>query len=217
VHDLCLAVEDDSIHWGRPSASSSTDGHRDDRASLLRGNRIDLLAEFPMTAGGRRLCAREMAVDAVPELRTVLIGLWNAVAERVVRRGSGGGGAMKQLTLSAAKGDGQDAVRASFAALAHRAVLADADVDAADLHLLLTPEIKETHNFRRISRPDQFDNAPLRRLRGGLPLRRDHRNVGGPHSLRRMRGLRRSLSVRAITRTAKRPGAGSNRPRASVR
>jgi len=55
---------------------------------------------------------------------------------------------MKQLTVISGKGGtGKTTVLASFAALAHRAVLADADVDAADLHLLLTPEIKETHNF----------------------------------------------------------------------
>lgn len=55
---------------------------------------------------------------------------------------------MKQLTIISGKGGtGKTTVVASFAALAAGAVLADADVDAADLHLLLAPEIKKTNDF----------------------------------------------------------------------
>lgn len=38
-------------------------------------------------------------------------------------------------------------IAASFATLAHRKVMADADVDAANLHLLLHPEVREAHDF----------------------------------------------------------------------
>ncbi len=55
---------------------------------------------------------------------------------------------MKQLTVISGKGGtGKTTVTASFAALAENAVLADCDVDAADLHLILKPEVISTHDF----------------------------------------------------------------------
>lgn len=55
---------------------------------------------------------------------------------------------MKQLTVISGKGGtGKTSLVASFAALAENAVLADCDVDAADLHLILMPEVKETQDF----------------------------------------------------------------------
>ena len=51
--------------------------------------------------------------------------------------------------LSAARGGtGKTSITASFAALAERPVLADCDVDAADLHLVLSPEVRERFDFR---------------------------------------------------------------------
>jgi len=55
---------------------------------------------------------------------------------------------MKEIVVISGKGGtGKTSVVASFAALANNAVLADCDVDAADLHLLLDPDIKQTHDF----------------------------------------------------------------------
>jgi len=55
---------------------------------------------------------------------------------------------MKQVVVVSGKGGtGKTVVTASFAALAGAAVLADVDVDAANLHLLLRPEIRERHAF----------------------------------------------------------------------
>ena len=55
---------------------------------------------------------------------------------------------MKQLTVISGKGGtGKTSITAAFAALAHNAVFADCDVDAADLHLILKPTIKETRLF----------------------------------------------------------------------
>jgi MinD superfamily P-loop ATPase len=48
---------------------------------------------------------------------------------------------------SGKSGTGKTVVAASFAALARRKILCDCDVDAADLHLLLLPTIRETHEF----------------------------------------------------------------------
>lgn len=56
---------------------------------------------------------------------------------------------MKQIVIISGKGGtGKTVVTASFAALSSRAVLGDCDVDAADLHILLEPRIKEEHQFR---------------------------------------------------------------------
>jgi MinD superfamily P-loop ATPase len=55
---------------------------------------------------------------------------------------------MKQLTVISGKGGtGKTTILASLAALAKRAVLVDADVDAADLHLLLKPQIQRREPF----------------------------------------------------------------------
>jgi MinD superfamily P-loop ATPase len=55
---------------------------------------------------------------------------------------------MKELVIISGKGGtGKTSVTASLAALAKRCVICDCDVDAADLHLVLTPQIKEQHEF----------------------------------------------------------------------
>ena len=55
---------------------------------------------------------------------------------------------MKEIVVISGKGGtGKTSIVASFAALATNAVLADCDVDAADLHLVLQPDIKQTHDF----------------------------------------------------------------------
>jgi MinD superfamily P-loop ATPase len=50
--------------------------------------------------------------------------------------------------ISGKGGTGKTVVTACFAALAENAVLADCDVDAPDLHLLLHPQIEERHPFK---------------------------------------------------------------------
>lgn len=55
---------------------------------------------------------------------------------------------MKQLTVISGKGGtGKTTIMAALAALAKNAVLVDADVDAADLHLLLQPQIRWREKF----------------------------------------------------------------------
>lgn len=55
---------------------------------------------------------------------------------------------MKELVVISGKGGtGKTSIVAAFASLAKNAVLADCDVDAADLHLVLEPSIKETYDF----------------------------------------------------------------------
>jgi MinD superfamily P-loop ATPase len=55
---------------------------------------------------------------------------------------------MKEVVVLSGKGGtGKTSIVGSFAALAKNKVLADCDVDAADLHLLLQPTIQEKHEF----------------------------------------------------------------------
>jgi MinD superfamily P-loop ATPase len=61
------------------------------------------------------------------------------------------GDSMKQVTIISGKGGtGKTSVTAAFASLADNAVLADCDVDAADLHLICKPKIKKTMGFHGI-------------------------------------------------------------------
>ncbi len=55
---------------------------------------------------------------------------------------------MRELVVISGKGGtGKTSLTASFAVLAERPVVADCDVDAADLHLVLSPVVKERHDF----------------------------------------------------------------------
>ncbi len=60
---------------------------------------------------------------------------------------------MKELVIISGKGGtGKTSIVASFAALADKCVVADADVDAADLHLVLEPTIVHREDFSGGSR-----------------------------------------------------------------
>ena len=55
---------------------------------------------------------------------------------------------MKEIVIISGKGGtGKTSIISAFASLAENKVLCDADVDAADLHLIMAPEIKERHDF----------------------------------------------------------------------
>ncbi|MFA5115390.1 MAG: ATP-binding protein [Candidatus Omnitrophota bacterium] len=56
---------------------------------------------------------------------------------------------MRQIAVISGKGGtGKTVVTAAFAALAENKVMVDCDVDAADLHILLDPVVKERREFR---------------------------------------------------------------------
>jgi len=56
---------------------------------------------------------------------------------------------MKEIVVLSGKGGtGKTSILGSFATLSKSKVLADCDVDAADLHLLLNPVVKESREFR---------------------------------------------------------------------
>ena len=56
---------------------------------------------------------------------------------------------MKELVIISGKGGtGKTSLVAAFASLAKNKILCDADVDAADLHLLMWPDVRERHDFQ---------------------------------------------------------------------
>ena len=55
---------------------------------------------------------------------------------------------MKEVVILSGKGGtGKTSIVGSFAAIAKSKVLADCDVDAADLHLLLSPSVGQENEF----------------------------------------------------------------------
>lgn len=66
------------------------------------------------------------------------------------------------VVISGKGGTGKTSLTASFAALAESAVIADCDVDAADLHLVLSPQIKESGVFSGGVEVDIDQNACIR-------------------------------------------------------
>lgn len=62
---------------------------------------------------------------------------------------------MKQLVVISGKGGtGKTSVVSGLASIGPKKVLADCDVDAADLHLIMHPEIKDRHDFLSGERPE---------------------------------------------------------------
>jgi len=62
---------------------------------------------------------------------------------------------IKQLTVISGKGGtGKTSIVGAFAALAENKVLADCDVDASDLHLLLHPRVVEEQEFKALKKAE---------------------------------------------------------------
>jgi MinD superfamily P-loop ATPase len=73
---------------------------------------------------------------------------------------------MKELVVISGKGGtGKTSLMAAFSSLAKNKVLCDADVDAADLHLIMNPDIRERHEFESgntaIINPDKCTECGL--------------------------------------------------------
>jgi len=71
-----------------------------------------------------------------------------AKLEKAKQYGAPGARKPKELVIISGKGGtGKTSIAASFAALARETVISDCDVDAADLHLILSPQIKARGDF----------------------------------------------------------------------
>lgn len=90
------------------------------------------------------ICAlKGSPVPPVPETEVV-----KAVTKSRETFESGSAGSYKEVTVISGKGGtGKTTVTGSFAALSKNKILADNDVDASDLHLLLSPSVIEVTEF----------------------------------------------------------------------
>ncbi len=103
-------------------------------------------------------------VERFPELRGNLLNLFDTLAtacpplppeegfelsaDAVEPWAAGTAAAYQEITVISGKGGtGKTTLVSCLSRLAGQAVLADDDVDAADLHLLLTPRVREAHDF----------------------------------------------------------------------
>jgi MinD superfamily P-loop ATPase len=134
---------------------------------------VDYAAEVGLPIAGRIPFKREyaeaysdgrMLVEEFPELRENLLDIYDnlAVAQApepdsdvfelsewgAVKFEQGAADDYKEVTVISGKGGtGKTTVTASLAQLTKNKVLADNDVDAADLHLLLAPRVRDVHDF----------------------------------------------------------------------
>lgn len=70
---------------------------------------------------------------------------------------------MKQLVILSGKGGtGKTTVTAALAAMAQNTVLADCDVDAADLHLILQPSVRKEFSFQSGKEPHRNEDICTR-------------------------------------------------------
>ncbi len=97
---------------------------------------------------------------------------------------------MKEIVIISGKGGtGKTSLAASFAVLAGRSVIADCDVDAADLHLVLSPHAVEHHEFwsghEAVIRPDDCSGCGecLRNCRDDAGLVHDDAAVGPTYAV----------------------------------
>ena len=88
---------------------------------------------------------------------------------------------MKELVVISGKGGtGKTSLTASFAALAHQAVLADCDVDASDLHLILSPTLRHRTEFARSTSAFAASNGGFTIFPGAATSRWPCLAFGGP-------------------------------------
>jgi len=92
--------------------------------------------------------ARELAGTEVPPPPEEELLAEAALTDKSDEPGGGAGSDYSECTVISGKGGtGKTTVTAALAALADDKVMADCDVDAADLHLLLDPDIRECSDF----------------------------------------------------------------------
>jgi len=106
-----------------------------DRFPELKENLLTIFDHIPRLA--------KTVPPAPPEDETLTVN-----TESVPSFSAGNATDYKEITIISGKGGtGKTTVVSSLAMLADSKVLADNDVDAADLHLLITPTVMEAHDF----------------------------------------------------------------------
>jgi len=174
INDLKLAVEMSREIGQEPVILvNRADYKNDDLKEYLRSEGLTIVGEIPDDRKVAEVYSRgDIVVEKLPHYREIFENILHMIMEasrkkRPVRKrkkekiksGKEKTGEEKHVDVAAAKkpkelvvisgkgGTGKTSVVGCFAALAKKTVISDCDVDAADLHLILAPQIKERGNF----------------------------------------------------------------------
>jgi MinD superfamily P-loop ATPase len=174
IHDLKLAVDMSREIGKEPVVVVNRAEHKNDALKkYLKEEKIDIVGEIPDDRSIAETYSRgDLVVESLPKYKKLFEEMAGKIIEasrqkRVVKKKkdkditdikqkidkekqdhTSAGRKPKELVVISGKGGtGKTSLAASFAALAGRTLIADCDVDAADLHLILKPEIKERGIF----------------------------------------------------------------------
>ncbi len=173
INDLRLAVEMCRELDREPVVLVNRAEYRNDELKIYcRGEGLEIIGEIP---DDRRIAETystgALVVDRIPEYRDLFARLARdmcaaAGEKRTARKKPakavpsasiahtsvdadihGGERPAEVVVISGKGGTGKTSIVAGFTALSNKIIISDCDVDAADLHLILQPEVKESGLF----------------------------------------------------------------------
>jgi MinD superfamily P-loop ATPase len=174
INDLKLAVDMSREIGQEPVVVVNRAEYRNDNLKkYLRGEKLEVIGEIPDDRKIAEIYSRgDMVVEKLPHYKNLFEEIAKKILresekkravkiikkkktnrakskiEEAVQSGVPAAGRLKELVVISGKGGtGKTSLVSSFAALAGRIVISDCDVDAADLHLILNPRIKERGDF----------------------------------------------------------------------
>jgi len=174
INDLKLAVEMSREVGQEPVIIVNRAEYRNaDLKEYLRSEQLEVMGEIPDDRKVAEIYSRgDIVVNKLPQYKELFENIVYKIMEaskekRIVRRkkrkeidkgekkigkakpdGAPAAKKPKELVVISGKGGtGKTSLVASFAALAKKTVISDCDVDAADLHLILNPQVKERGDF----------------------------------------------------------------------
>jgi MinD superfamily P-loop ATPase len=174
INDLKLAVDMSREAGQEPVVIVNRAEYRnDDLKEYLQSEKLETAGEIPDDRMIAETYSRgDMVIEKLPQYKKLFEEIADKIMKaskekKVVRKserkkqqrekkkiekakqeGTPGGIKPKELVIISGKGGtGKTSIVASFAALAKGTVISDCDVDAADLHLILDPQIKERGYF----------------------------------------------------------------------
>ena len=174
INDLKLAVDMSREVGQEPVIVVNRAEYRnDDLKEYLRSEKLEVVGEIPDDRRIAEIYSRgDLVVEKLPPYRELFENVASQIMEASTKKNvvkktkkkeeKKGKATKKQadqseppaaqkpkelVVISGKGGTGKTSLVASFAALAKKIVISDCDVDAADLHLILKPQIKERGDF----------------------------------------------------------------------
>jgi len=174
INDLKLAVDMSREVGQEPVIIVNRAEYRNaDLKEYLRSEQLEVMGEIPDDRKVAEIYSRgDIVVNKLPQYKELFENIVDKIMEaskekRIVRKkkrkeidkgeekigkakpdGAPAAKKPKELVVISGKGGtGKTSLVASFAALAKKTVISDCDVDAADLHLILNPQVKERGDF----------------------------------------------------------------------